>query len=75
MYASLHGPARALNHVIYMRNKVTHHGKWFEPCRGISYLFGVVVRVRVVFRKTVVAESPTAAFLKTSLAPTITPNK
>ena len=28
-------------------------GEWFEP-RGISYLFGVIVRVRVVFRKTVV---------------------
>ena len=27
----------------------------FEP-RGISYLFGVIVRVRVVFRKTVVVE-------------------
>ena len=24
---------------------------WFEP-RGISYLFGVIVRVKVVFRKT-----------------------
>ena len=24
------------------------HGKWFEP-RGISYLFGVIVRVKVVF--------------------------
>ena len=28
-------------------------GKCFEP-RGISYLFGVIFRVRVVFRKTVV---------------------
>ena len=26
-------------------------GEWFEP-RGISYLFSVIVRVRVVFRKT-----------------------
>ena len=32
---------------------IQYHGKWFEP-RGISYLFGVSVRVRVVFRKTVV---------------------
>ena len=31
------------------------HGKWFEP-RGISYLFGVIVRVKVVFRKTVVGD-------------------
>ena len=30
-------------------------GKWFEP-RGISYLFSVMVRVRVVFRKTVVGD-------------------
>ena len=30
------------------------HGKWFEPS-GISYFFGVIVRVReVIFRKTVV---------------------
>ena len=29
--------------------------KWFEP-RGISYFFGVIVRVRVVFRKTVVGD-------------------
>ena len=29
------------------------HGKWFEP-RGISYLFSEIVRVREVFRKTVV---------------------
>ena len=28
-----------------------HRGKWFEP-RGIIYLFGVIVRVKVVFRKT-----------------------
>ena len=28
-------------------------GKWFEP-RGISYTFGVIIRVRVVFWKTVV---------------------
>ena len=31
------------------------HGKWFEP-RDISYLFGVIVRVKVVFRKTVVGD-------------------
>ena len=33
---------------------LAHNGKCrlFEP-RGISYLFGVIVRVRVVFRKTV----------------------
>ena len=30
-------------------------GKLFEP-EGISYLFGVIVRVKVVFRKTVVGE-------------------
>ena len=30
-------------------------GKWFEP-RGISYWFVVIVRVRVVFRKTVVGD-------------------
>ena len=29
--------------------------KLFEP-RGISYLLGVIVRVRVVFRKTVVGD-------------------
>ena len=29
--------------------------KWFEP-RGISYLFGEVVQVRLVFRKTVVGD-------------------
>ena len=28
-------------------------GKWFEP-RGISYLFGMIVQEKVVFRKTVV---------------------
>ena len=32
-----------------------HFGKWFEP-RGISYLFGVIVRVKVIFRKTVVGD-------------------
>ena len=31
------------------------YGKWFEP-RGISYLFGVIVQVRIVFRKTVVGD-------------------
>ena len=31
----------------------TVYSKWFEP-RGISYLFGVVVRMKVVFRQTVV---------------------
>ena len=30
-------------------------GKWFEP-RGISYWFVVIVRVKVVFRKTVVSD-------------------
>ena len=30
-------------------------GKWFEP-RDLSYLFGVIVQVRVVFRKTVVGD-------------------
>ena len=30
-------------------------GKWFEP-RGISYWFVVIVRVKVVFRKTVVGD-------------------
>ena len=30
-------------------------GKWFEP-RGISYLFGVIVQVKVVFRKTVAGD-------------------
>ena len=29
--------------------------KWFEP-RGIGYLFGVIVQVKVVFRKTVVGD-------------------
>ena len=29
--------------------------KWFEP-RGICYLFGMIIRVRVVFRKTVVGD-------------------
>ena len=31
------------------------HGKWFEP-KGISYLFSVIVRVRVVFTKTAVGD-------------------
>ena len=31
------------------------NGKWFEP-RGISYLFGMIFWVRVVFRKTVVSD-------------------
>ena len=30
-------------------------GEWFEP-RGISYLCSVIVRVKVVFRKTVVGD-------------------
>ena len=30
-------------------------GKWYEP-RGISYLFGMIVQVRVVFGKTVVGD-------------------
>ena len=30
-------------------------GRWFEP-RGISYLFGVIVQMKVVFRKTVVGD-------------------
>ena len=29
--------------------------KWFEP-KGISYFFGVIVRVQVAFRKTVVGD-------------------
>ena len=29
--------------------------KWFEPW-GISYLFRVIVQVKVVFRKTVVGD-------------------
>ena len=33
----------------------SEHGKWFEP-RGISYLFSVIVQVRVVFKKTVVGD-------------------
>ena len=37
-----------------VRNKL-QNGEWFEP-RGISYLFGVIVRVKVVFRKTVVGD-------------------
>ena len=32
--------------------------KWFEA--GISYLFSVIVRVRVVFRKAVVGDRPGA---------------
>ena len=30
-------------------------GKWFEP-KAISYLFGVIVQAKVVFRKTVVGD-------------------
>ena len=30
-------------------------GEWFEA-RGVGYLFGVIVQVRVVFRKTVVGD-------------------
>ena len=37
-----------------------HSGKWFEP-RGISYLFGMIIWVRVVFRKTVTDVSTTWA--------------
>ena len=33
-----------------IRNKLVKHGKWFEP-RGISYLFAMIVRVRVVVKK------------------------
>ena len=33
----------------------TYHGKYFEP-RGISYMFGVIVWVKVDFRKTVVGD-------------------
>ena len=33
----------------------TQHGKWFEP-RGISYLSGVIVRVKVLFRNTFVGD-------------------
>ena len=33
------------------------YGEWFEP-RGISYLFGVIIWVRVVFRRTVVGDWP-----------------
>ena len=31
---------------------INWQGKWFEP-RGISYLFGVIVRVRVEGRGTI----------------------
>ena len=44
----------------------------------ISYLFGMIIRVRVVFRNTVVGdlqESPITVFLKTTLTQTIMPNK
>ena len=34
---------------------IFYFGKWFEP-RGISYLFGVIIWVKVVFRKTVVGD-------------------
>ena len=37
----------------YLANR--QYGKWSEP-RGISYLFGVIVRVKVVFRKTIVGD-------------------
>ena len=39
------------------KNTITleYLGKWFEP-RGISYWFVVNVRVKVVFRKTVVGD-------------------
>ena len=36
-------------------NNIHVCGEWFEP-RGISYLVGVIVRVKVVFRKTVVVD-------------------
>ena len=31
------------------------YGEWFKP-RSISYLFGVIVRVKVLFRKTVLGD-------------------
>ena len=36
-------------------NNKAKNGKWFQP-RGISYLFGMIVRVKVVFRKTGVGD-------------------
>ena len=38
------------------------NGKWFE-LRGISYLFGVIIRVKVVFGKTAVGTSETIAWI------------
>ena len=35
--------------------KFIYDGKWFEP-RGISYQFNMIVRVKVVFRKTFVGD-------------------
>ena len=37
------------------KNNTAVYGKWFEP-RGISYLFGMIIQVKVVFRKTVVGD-------------------
>ena len=37
------------------RYRLSHGKSRFEP-RGISYLFGVIVRVKVVFRKTAVGD-------------------
>ena len=36
-------------------NWILLKSKWFEP-RSISYVFGVIFRVRIVFRKTVVCD-------------------
>ena len=38
----------------FINDKISD-GKWFEP-RGISYLFGVIVWVKAVFRKIVVGD-------------------
>ena len=36
---------------IPLKTHERYTGKWFEP-RGISYMFSVIIRVRVVLRKS-----------------------
>ena len=42
-------------HFLYTATELTK-GKRFEP-RGINYIFGVIVQVKVVIKKTVVGDS------------------
>ena len=42
----------------FIHSSIYLSGKWFEP-KGISYLFGLIVRVRLVFRTTIVVVTTT----------------